>query len=89
MSLSKANTAAIQDIESAILLVCLDDGPAPKSDDERAWMYWSGGRSRAKEGQGWNRWFDKHEIVVDEAGESGFNGERESRLSLACLACGP
>ena len=84
MSISKKNAQGIQDIESAILLVCLDDGEAPKEDDERAWMYWSGGRGERGDtdgkgqGHGWNRWFDKHEIVVDEAGESGFNGERES-----------
>ncbi len=78
LSLGPANTAAIQAIESAILLVSLDDGPAPKTDDERAWMYWSGARSEeAGAGHGRNRWFDKHEIIVDEAGESGFNGERK------------
>lgn len=77
MSLSPANAQGIQDIESAILCVSLDDAK-PLSDDERAWMYWSGGKSEAKGGHGWNRWFDKHDIIVDEAGESGFNGERES-----------
>jgi carnitine O-acetyltransferase len=76
MSLSPANAQGIQDIESAILCVSLDDAK-PQSDDERAWMYWSGGKSEAKRGHGWNRWFDKHDIIVDEAGESGFNGERE------------
>ncbi|RXK38400.1 carnitine O-acetyltransferase [Tremella mesenterica] len=75
MSLSKSNTVSVQAIESAILLVSLDDGSAPKTEDERAWSYWSGGRSRSPKGHGWNRWFDKHEIIVDESGESGFNGE--------------
>lgn len=58
-------------------MVCLDDQPAPVSEDERAWAYWSGARSREVAGHGQNRWFDKHEIIVDASGESGFNGERK------------
>lgn len=81
MSLSPQNTASIQAIESAILLVCLD-GAQPKNDDGRAWSYWSGGLSSWPEGQGWNRWFDKHQLIVDEAGETGFNGEREFDRSV-------
>lgn len=77
MSLSQGNTASIQAIESAILLVCLDNAP-PKGADERAWSYWSGGLSSSPQGQGWNRWFDKHQLIVDESGETGFNGERKS-----------
>lgn len=77
MALSPANARGIQDIESAILVVSLDD-TTPKGEDERAWMYWSGGKNEKGQEHGRNRWFDKHGIVVDEAGESGFNGERES-----------
>jgi len=77
LSISPANAAAIKEIDSAILLVCLDDGPAPKNDTERAWSYWAGGLDPSAKGKGRNRWFDKHELIVDEAGESGFNGERE------------
>lgn len=76
MSLSPRNSQNLQDIESAILLVCLD-GSAPVDEDARAWSYWSGGLSAEPKGHGWNRWFDKHEVIVDESGESGFNGERE------------
>jgi carnitine O-acetyltransferase len=79
MSLSPGNTKGIQSIESAILLVCLDDAPAPATDDARAWTYWAGGHDRSGKGKGFNRWFDKHEIIVDADGESGFNGERESK----------
>jgi len=80
MDYSQNNTAAIQAIESAILLVSLDDY-TPANDDERAWSYWSGGLDRqAGSGHGKNRWFDKHEIIVDESGESGFNGERKLLL---------
>jgi carnitine O-acetyltransferase len=77
LSISKGNTESIQAIESAILLVCLDDGPSPNTDTERAWSYWAGGLDPSAAGKGRNRWFDKHELIVDEAGESGFNGERE------------
>lgn len=77
MSLSKANTKAIQDIESATLLVCLDDTAAPPTEDARAWNYWAGGHDRSSKGKGFNRWFDKHQIIVDSNGETGFNGERE------------
>ena len=77
MSLSDSNTKAVQDIESAILLVCLDAESAT-TDDARAWSYWAGGHDRRDGGKGFNRWFDKHEIIVDAKGESGFNGERES-----------
>jgi hypothetical protein len=81
MDYSPNNTAAIQALESAILLVSLDDY-TPSTEDERAWSYWSGGLDRsAGSGHGKNRWFDKHEIIVDESGESGFNGERKSHLS--------
>jgi hypothetical protein len=74
LSISPKNTPALETIDSSILLVCLDDGPSPQKENERAWSYWAGGLTRGAEG---NRWFDKHEVIVDEAGESGFNGERE------------
>jgi carnitine O-acetyltransferase len=81
MDYSPNNTAAVQALESAILLVSLDDY-TPTTEDQRAWSYWSGGLDRsAQSGHGKNRWFDKHEIIVDESGESGFNGERKSLSS--------
>lgn len=80
MSLSQKNTRAVQDIESAILLVCLDDTPPPSTDTARAWTYWAGGHDRSGKGKGFNRWFDKHEFIVDANGESGFNGERKSHI---------
>jgi carnitine O-acetyltransferase len=81
MSLSEKNTKGIQDIESAILLVSLD-AEAPTTDDERAWSYWAGGLERRDGKKGFNRWFDKHEIIVDSKGGSGFNGERELRPTI-------
>ncbi|KAK4686029.1 hypothetical protein P7C73_g4101, partial [Tremellales sp. Uapishka_1] len=75
LGVSSTNVATVQAIESAILLVCLDDGPPPTTDDGRAWSFWAGGYDRSPKGKGRNRWFDKHEFIVDESGESGFNGE--------------
>lgn len=85
MDYSPNNTAAVQALESAILLVSLDDY-TPSTEDERAWSYWTGGLDRsAASGHGKNRWFDKHEIIVDESGESGFNGERKLLPSLRMI----
>ncbi|WWC57528.1 uncharacterized protein I303_100060 [Kwoniella dejecticola CBS 10117] len=75
ISNSPTNKASIDAIDSAILLVCLDDGPAPSTEDARAWSLWAGGVDRTPKGKGWNRWFDKHQIIVDSNGETGFNGE--------------
>ena len=75
--LSPKNAATLKTIESAILLICLDDDPSPRTEEERAWRYWAGGLDRTPSGKAWNRWFDKHEIIIDSNGESGFNGERE------------
>ncbi|KAL1407218.1 Carnitine O-acetyltransferase mitochondrial [Vanrija albida] len=75
LSISKNNTKSIIDIDSSILLVDLDSGAAPKNDTERAWSYWAGGLTPEPQTKGHNRWFDKHQFIVDEAGESGFNGE--------------
>lgn len=75
LSISSENTKGIQTIESAILLVALESDPAPATEDARSWSYWAGGHDRSAKGKGFNRWFDKHEIIVDANGESGFNGE--------------
>ncbi|WWD06397.1 hypothetical protein V865_004487 [Kwoniella europaea PYCC6329] len=98
ISLSPSNKSSIDTIDSAILLVCLDDGPAPTTDDSRAWSLWAGGHDRSPAGKGFNRWFDKHQIIVDADGESGFNGEhsmldgtptlRLNEFTLASLQAG-
>ncbi|WVW81207.1 hypothetical protein I302_103198 [Kwoniella bestiolae CBS 10118] len=97
-SLSQTNKSSIAAIDSAILLVCLDDGPAPKTEDARAWSLWAGGHDRSASGKGFNRWFDKHQIIVDADGETGFNGEhsmldgtptlRLNEFTLASLQAG-
>ncbi|ODN89753.1 carnitine O-acetyltransferase [Cryptococcus wingfieldii CBS 7118] len=79
ISMSTANKKSIETIDSSILLLSLDSAPPASAvgDDARAWSLWAGGNDEfgGNQGKGFNRWFDKHEIIVDSAGESGFNGE--------------
>ena len=82
LNLSAANSEGIQAIESAILLIALDAPPPPADDDARCWSLWAGGYDRSPKGKAFNRWFDKHTIIVDAEGNSGFNGERESSGSV-------
>ncbi|KAI1468696.1 acyltransferase ChoActase/COT/CPT [Daldinia caldariorum] len=64
---SAENLEAIEAIESASFVVCLDDA-APVTLEERAHQYWHG--------DGQNRWFDKPlQFIVNDNGTSGFLGE--------------
>ncbi|KAI1119404.1 acyltransferase ChoActase/COT/CPT [Nemania sp. NC0429] len=64
---SPKNAAALEAIESAAFVVCLDDA-APVTLEERAHQYWHG--------DGQNRWFDKPlQFIVNDNGTSGFMGE--------------
>lgn len=61
------NQAAIEDIESASFLVCLDDA-SPVTREERAHQYWHG--------DGENRYYDKPlQFIVNDNGTAGFLGE--------------
>ncbi|KAG5653662.1 hypothetical protein H0H81_011622 [Sphagnurus paluster] len=53
-------------VESAMIVLCLDD-TAPVTREETSWGTWVG--------NGRNRWYDKHQLVVYENGRSGFLGE--------------
>lgn len=78
MSISPKNVESVQAIESAILIVNLDDHASPSLDGSaRSWNIYTGGQDNSAAGKARNRWFDKHQLVVDENAESGFNGERE------------
>ena len=67
LSANPANAAALEAIQSAAFVVCLDDA-APVTLAERAHQYWHG--------DGRNRWFDKPcQIIVNDNGTSGFMGE--------------
>lgn len=62
-----ANPAALEAIEAASFVVCLDDA-APVTLEERANQYWHG--------DGQNRWFDKPLMfIVNDNGTAGFMGE--------------
>lgn len=64
---SPQNKAALETIESASFVVCLDDA-SPVTLEERAHQYWHG--------DGANRWYDKPlQFIVNDNGTSGFNGE--------------
>jgi carnitine O-acetyltransferase len=67
LSADPKNKKAMQDIESASFVVCLDDA-SPVTLEERAHQYWHG--------DGQNRYFDKPlQFIVNDNGTSGFMGE--------------
>jgi carnitine O-acetyltransferase len=64
---SPKNKAALEAIESASFVVCLDDA-SPVTLEERARQYWHG--------DGANRWYDKPlQFIINDNGTSGFMGE--------------
>lgn len=67
LNASPKNKAALEAVESASFLVCLDDA-APVTLEERAHAYWHG--------DGQNRWYDKPlQFIVNDNGTAGFMGE--------------
>ncbi|KAH8998487.1 acyltransferase ChoActase COT CPT [Lactarius akahatsu] len=63
---SPANEAALERIESAMIVVALDNS-SPTSRNDLSWGAWVG--------NGRNRWYDKHQLVVWDNGRSAFLGE--------------
>ncbi|KAF8234274.1 acyltransferase ChoActase/COT/CPT [Tricholoma matsutake] len=61
-----SNADLLRKIESAMIILCLDD-TAPITRQDVSWCTWVG--------DGRNRWFDKHQLIVYENGRSGFLGE--------------
>ncbi|KAG6860749.1 hypothetical protein C0995_007867 [Termitomyces sp. Mi166 len=53
-------------IESAMIVLCLDE-TSPITREDISWSSWVG--------DGRNRWFDKHQLIVYENGRSAFCGE--------------
>ncbi|KAK0645540.1 acyltransferase ChoActase/COT/CPT [Cercophora newfieldiana] len=67
LSADPANAKALEAVESASFVVCLDDA-APVTLEERAHAYWHG--------DGQNRWYDKPlQFIINDNGTSGFMGE--------------
>ncbi|KAI0685797.1 acyltransferase ChoActase/COT/CPT [Cerioporus squamosus] len=89
LAASSSNAATLEEIESAILIVCLDD-TTPVTREQASWQCWVG--------DGRNRFYDKHQFIVFENGKSGFLGEhscmdgtptlRLNEFILASLAAG-
>ncbi|KZT11861.1 acyltransferase ChoActase/COT/CPT [Laetiporus sulphureus 93-53] len=89
LAASPSNAVSLEAIESAMLIVCLDDSAAITR-DEASWGCWVG--------DGRNRFYDKHQLIVFENGKSGFLGEhscmdgtptlRLNEFILASLAAG-
>ncbi|KAF8746661.1 Acyltransferase ChoActase COT CPT, partial [Rhizoctonia solani] len=83
------NAESLKRIDSAIIIVALDD-TSPITRDDTSWGCWVG--------DGKNRWYDKHQFIVYENGKSGFLGEhscmdgtptlRMNEFILASLAKG-
>lgn len=69
-SLSETNASHFKTIQSAILVVCLDDSSSAQDRDQRSWNAYIGDDKPGK-----NRWFDKHEFIIDANAETAFNGE--------------
>ncbi|KAJ7195467.1 acyltransferase ChoActase/COT/CPT, partial [Mycena pura] len=66
LAASPDNAASLEAIESAMIVVCLDD-TKPVTREEISNACWVG--------DGRNRFYDKHQLVVFENGRSGFLGE--------------
>ncbi|KAH9936124.1 acyltransferase ChoActase/COT/CPT [Fomitopsis serialis] len=89
LAASPSNAASLEEIESAMVVVCLDDF-APITREDASWACWVG--------DGRNRFYDKHQLIVFENGKSGFLGEhscmdgtptlRMNEFMLASLAAG-
>jgi len=63
---SPSNAAALEAIESAMIVICLDD-TKPVTREQTSWGCWVG--------DGRNRFYDKHQLIVFENGKAGFLGE--------------
>ncbi|KAF8158531.1 acyltransferase ChoActase/COT/CPT [Crassisporium funariophilum] len=86
---SGKNAQLLKKIEGAMIVVALDD-TKPVTREDISWSTWVG--------DGRNRWFDKHQLIVYDNGRSGFLGEhscmdgtptlRMNEFMLAALASG-
>lgn len=89
LAASPLNAESLERIESAAIVVCLDD-TKPVTREDISWACWVG--------DGRNRFYDKHQLIVFDNGRSGFLGEhscmdgtptlRFNEFMLASLAAG-
>lgn len=73
---SPKNAESLKRIESAIIIVPLDS-TKPTTREEVAWTMWTG--------DGRNRFYDKHQLIVCDNGQSGFLGEHSCLDGTATL----
>ncbi|KAF8843212.1 acyltransferase ChoActase/COT/CPT [Paxillus ammoniavirescens] len=66
LAASPINAKSLKRIESAAIIVCLDDSK-PVTREDISWRCWVG--------DGRNRFYDKHQLFVFDNGRSGFLGE--------------
>ncbi|KAF9236496.1 acyltransferase ChoActase/COT/CPT [Melanogaster broomeanus] len=66
LAASPLNIKSLERIESAAIIVCLDD-TKPVTREDISWSCWVG--------DGRNRFYDKHQLLVFDNGRSGFLGE--------------
>ncbi|KZT34375.1 acyltransferase ChoActase/COT/CPT [Sistotremastrum suecicum HHB10207 ss-3] len=66
LAASPQNAQSLERIESSIIIVPLDD-TTPQTREDNSWTMWTG--------DGRNRFYDKHQLIVCENGRSGFLGE--------------
>ncbi|KAI6041368.1 acyltransferase ChoActase/COT/CPT [Pisolithus marmoratus] len=66
LAASPLNAKSLERIESAAIVVCLDD-TRPVTREHISWACWVG--------NGRNRFYDKHQLIVFDNGRSGFLGE--------------
>ncbi|KAH7913979.1 acyltransferase ChoActase/COT/CPT [Hygrophoropsis aurantiaca] len=66
---SSLNAESLERIESSAIIVCLDD-TKPVTREDISWACWVG--------DGRNRFYDKHQLLVFDNGRSGFLGEHSS-----------
>ncbi|KAG9315613.1 Choline/Carnitine o-acyltransferase-domain-containing protein [Chiua virens] len=66
LAASPVNGKSLERIESAAIVVCLDD-TKPVTREDISWACWVG--------DGRNRFYDKHQLLVFDNGRSGFLGE--------------
>lgn len=80
----KHNKAALERIQSAVIVVCLDE-TSPITREQHSWACWYG--------DGKNRFYDKQQLIVFPNGKSGYMGEHSTmdgtptlRLNDFCIS---
>ncbi|KAG6334319.1 hypothetical protein ID866_4773 [Astraeus odoratus] len=76
LAASPLNAKSLERIESAAIVLCLDD-TKPVTREDISWACWVG--------NGRNRFYDKHQLIVFDNGRSGFLGEHSCMDGMPTL----